>query len=182
MSEKLITFADYARHGMVATMPPKVRQSAMLVHPSSFQYDRSRVIGSDVNFQCWFVNGSGDIVHNSNLCLNLVEPSTGRFVVHEIHGIPIPFKEVKGCLFQLEEGDVTHNPVMFWFEKFLAPPIRCWIPGDATTSRAYIHWQIKDGRVHPKQAATIKVGESEIRSEKDVAQSLLSKLIPKRKE
>jgi hypothetical protein len=135
------SFEEHDRAGRVARIHPSLVPACVVVSEEEYQYSWVNMALSGMSFSCWFTDENGEDVPDSDACVHMAEPSTGRFVLYEIEGVSIRLRQVKGCRFVLFEGGRVAGEGKFSYCGLRETPRRCITQTDFLTSRFAVRFK-----------------------------------------
>jgi hypothetical protein len=115
----------------------------LIIDPSNFQYSKQIMAGTNVFFSCWFTI-DGEEVQDTDFCIDMAEPSTGRFCFYEVKGIILDFKKINGCIMHIRSDDKIVSEGRFKYYGIKSTPRRCISVNNFHLGRGYVQFRTKN--------------------------------------
>jgi hypothetical protein len=140
----------------IITIDSKQVNINLVVNPGDFQmcYQDPRKI---FRFEIFFTI-DGEPVEGSEKAIHMATPAEGLFVLYEIRGMNVPWKEINGCLIKVYDADGNVEiHTQLEFHGFKMRPRRCYVVENDNLSRAIVAWHTRPGELEaPEEKAREK--------------------------
>lgn len=137
----------------IITNDSKPMNIGLVINPADFQMCRSNP-NRIFRFQV-FLTVDDVAVDGSEQAVHMATPAEGVFVLFEIRGMKIPWKDINGCLIKTydSKGNVeVHTKLKFY--GFKMRPRRCCVIENDNLSRAIVAWHTRPGEVEAPEIET----------------------------